>query len=182
MAYQINSVSIRFRCRSKKTSKLRVTGICEWNSPVTCEFPAQSVSNTENVSIRWRHYEMSQGYQTQLWILNRNWYDHNNINHIWGHVCQKQVSFIHWLLKYHNYWRLLLSHKSPYVFGQREGVQSGHVIMILFVGLSVTSAPDRYVISDGSSRISYQEETCGLKLINIHSHVSTAQPLNFGNR
>ena len=28
-----------FRRRSKKTSKLRVTGLCEGNSPVTCEFP-----------------------------------------------------------------------------------------------------------------------------------------------
>ena len=30
-----------FRCRSKKTSKLRVTGLCAGNSPVTGEFPAQ---------------------------------------------------------------------------------------------------------------------------------------------
>ena len=30
-----------FRLRSKKISKLRVTGLCEWNSPVTGEFPAQ---------------------------------------------------------------------------------------------------------------------------------------------
>ena len=30
-----------FRHRSKKTSKLRVTGLCEGNSPVTGEFPAQ---------------------------------------------------------------------------------------------------------------------------------------------
>ena len=29
-----------FRCRSKKTSKPRVTGLCEGNSPVTGEFPA----------------------------------------------------------------------------------------------------------------------------------------------
>ena len=28
-----------FRCRSKKTSKLRVTGLCAGNSPVTVEFP-----------------------------------------------------------------------------------------------------------------------------------------------
>ena len=35
------------RCRSKKTSKLRVTGLCAWNSPVTGEFPAQMVSNAE---------------------------------------------------------------------------------------------------------------------------------------
>ena len=33
-----------FRRRSKKTSKLRVTGICEGNSPVTGEFPAQMAS------------------------------------------------------------------------------------------------------------------------------------------
>ena len=46
-----------FRRRSKKTSKLRVTGLSAWNSPVTGEFPAQRVSNTENVSIWWRHHE-----------------------------------------------------------------------------------------------------------------------------
>ena len=43
------------RHRSKKTSKLRVTGLCEGNSPVTGEFPAQRASNEENVSIWWRH-------------------------------------------------------------------------------------------------------------------------------
>ena len=45
------------RRRSKKTSKLRVTGPCEGNSPVTSELPAQRVSNAENVSIWWRHHE-----------------------------------------------------------------------------------------------------------------------------
>ena len=48
-----------FRCKSKKTSKLRVTGLCEGNSPVTGEFPAQRASNAENVSIWWRHHEPS---------------------------------------------------------------------------------------------------------------------------
>ena len=42
------------RRRSKETSKLRVTGLCERNSPVTDEFPAQRVSNAENVSIWYR--------------------------------------------------------------------------------------------------------------------------------
>ena len=32
-------LSCLFRCRSKKTSKLRATGLCEGNSPVTGEFP-----------------------------------------------------------------------------------------------------------------------------------------------
>ena len=38
-----------FRRRSKKTPKLRVTGLCAGNSPVTGEFPAQRASNAENV-------------------------------------------------------------------------------------------------------------------------------------
>ena len=42
--------------RSKKTSKLRVTGLCAGNSPATGEFPAQMASNAENVSIWWRHH------------------------------------------------------------------------------------------------------------------------------
>ena len=45
-----------FRRRWKKTSKLRVTGLCAGNSPMTGEFPAQKASNAENVSIWWRHH------------------------------------------------------------------------------------------------------------------------------
>ena len=45
-----------FRRRSKKTSKLRVTGLCAGNSPGTGEFPAQRASNTEYASIWWRHH------------------------------------------------------------------------------------------------------------------------------
>ena len=44
------------RCRSKKTSKLRVTGLCAGNSPETGEIPAQRASNAENVSIWWSHH------------------------------------------------------------------------------------------------------------------------------
>ena len=47
-----------FRRRSKKTSKLRVTGLCAGNSPGTGEFPAQMASSAENVSIWWRHHGM----------------------------------------------------------------------------------------------------------------------------
>ena len=53
-------LSCLIRRRSKKTSKLRVTGLCEGNSPGTGEFPSQKASNAENVSIWWRHHE-SQG-------------------------------------------------------------------------------------------------------------------------
>ena len=46
-----------FRRKSKKTSKLRVTGLCAGNSPGTGEFPAQMASYAENVSIWWRHHD-----------------------------------------------------------------------------------------------------------------------------
>ena len=36
-----------FRRRSKKISKLRITGLCAGNSPVTGEFPTQRASNAE---------------------------------------------------------------------------------------------------------------------------------------
>ena len=49
-----------FRRRSKKSSKLRVTGLCVGISPGTGKFPAQMASNAENVSIWWRHH-------AQLW-------------------------------------------------------------------------------------------------------------------
>ena len=52
-------VSRLFRSRSKKTSKLRVTGLCVGNSPETGEFPAQRARNAENVSIWWRHNEIT---------------------------------------------------------------------------------------------------------------------------
>ena len=45
-----------FKAQIKETSKLRVTCLCEGNSPGTGEFPAQKASNAETVSIWWRHH------------------------------------------------------------------------------------------------------------------------------
>ena len=63
MASQVTSLAIVYstvnsRRRSKKTSKLRVTGLCGGNSPGTGEFPAQRASNAENVSIWRRHHAL----------------------------------------------------------------------------------------------------------------------------
>ena len=57
-------LNLLFRRRSKKTSKLRVTGLCAWNSPGTGEFPAQRASYAENVSIWWRHHGNSEHNQS----------------------------------------------------------------------------------------------------------------------
>ena len=40
----------------KERSKLRVTGLCEGNPPVTGGFPSQRASKAKNVSIGWRHH------------------------------------------------------------------------------------------------------------------------------
>ena len=45
-----------FRRRSNKTSKLRVSGLCEGNVPVTGEFPAQGTV-TRIFSIWWYHHD-----------------------------------------------------------------------------------------------------------------------------
>ena len=64
-----------FECRSKKTSKLRVTGLCAGNSPGTGEFPAQMASDAENVSIWWRHHETTVIVRTWMsdYIQQNNW-------------------------------------------------------------------------------------------------------------
>ena len=58
-------LNILFRCRSRKTSKIRVAGLCAGNSPVTGEFPTQRASNTENVSIWWCHHAVIYQIWTQ---------------------------------------------------------------------------------------------------------------------
>ena len=58
-----------FRRRSRKISQLRVAGLCERNSAVTCEFPSQRANNAENVPIWWRHHIESRFIATRL-LLN----------------------------------------------------------------------------------------------------------------
>ena len=74
MASQITSLAIVYstvysRRRSKETSKLRVTGLCEGNSPVTGGFPAPRASNAKK-SIWWRHHVDTDWFHTcSLWLL-----------------------------------------------------------------------------------------------------------------
>ena len=57
MELQITSLTIVYSTvYSKITPKLRITGFCEGNSPVTGEYLSQRTSNAENVSIWWRHH------------------------------------------------------------------------------------------------------------------------------
>ena len=61
IASQITSLTIVYwtvyqDADKKKTSKLRVTWPYAGNLPVNLELPLQMTSNTENVSIWWRHH------------------------------------------------------------------------------------------------------------------------------
>ena len=72
-----------FRRRSKKTSKFRVTGLCEGNSPVTGEFPAKMDSNAENVSIWWRHHDAANYIVTMIY------------NSLWSRIsCNNTITLI----------------------------------------------------------------------------------------
>ena len=62
MASQITSLTIVYStvhsgAHQRKYKKLRVTGLCAVNSPMTNEFPAQRASNAENVFNWWRHHD-----------------------------------------------------------------------------------------------------------------------------
>ena len=62
-----------FRRKSKKTAKLRFIGLCDGNSPVTGEFPAQRASNAEIISVWWRHHICCIDTLTFVGLIWRLW-------------------------------------------------------------------------------------------------------------
>ena len=97
-----------FRLRSKKTSKLRVTGLCAGNSPGTSEFPAQMASYAENVSIWWRHHviKMLRGQE----CLGVDTADRDVIWQLWRTMCTGWYEI--------SYKRPLLSQSTSFCFGR----------------------------------------------------------------
>ena len=76
MGSQVTSLTFTqlfIQCAKKPTSKLHVTGLCEGNSPVTGEFPAQRVSNGENVSIWWHHHAHGKNRLQWKKMTNFHW-------------------------------------------------------------------------------------------------------------
>ena len=100
MASQITNLTIVYstvysRRRSKKTSKLRVTGPCEGNSPVTGEFPAPRASNAENVSIWWRHHGWTYPNWHKTAKEEASWLYHRKLSYQLPSVHSSR-HFIHW--------------------------------------------------------------------------------------
>ena len=71
-----------FRCRSKKTPKLRITGLCEGNPPATGGFLSQRASNAEKAS----HLMTSSYEHKMMWsshfktVAHAHW---GRVTHIW---------------------------------------------------------------------------------------------------
>ena len=84
-----------FRHRWKKTSRLRVTGLCARNSPVTGEFPAQRTSNAENVSFWLRHHFGSPMYIVDIAVSIRIWQLDFQARHRWNIPALFSHSFIY---------------------------------------------------------------------------------------
>ena len=106
-----------------KTSRLRATGPCEGNSPVTGRSPAQMASNAENPSIWWHHHEAR--IRTALAHLtlahNITMTINENIKHdksmTMSHSCANRVSLDNpmWLIDamWHIHWVDVGSGKGP---------------------------------------------------------------------
>ena len=80
-ASQITSLTIvlfnrLFRCRSNKTWKLRVTGLCAGCSQEISEFPTQMANNAENVSIWWRRHDIEAKLRVHVPVLPHHY---NNV-------------------------------------------------------------------------------------------------------
>ena len=117
-ASQVTSLTIvysAFYSRSKKTSKIRVTGLCVVNSPVTSEFPAQKANNSENFSIWWRHHGIP--------VSQCETIDYGSTRHRYMHWLCKQ-SFDHsfivisarYFIGFHASWVIKAESKHPLLF------------------------------------------------------------------
>ena len=63
-----------FRRRSKKISKVPVTGHCVGNSPVTGEFPAHRAGNADNVSIWLSNHARDMSCKFAIWVCHKLWF------------------------------------------------------------------------------------------------------------
>ena len=114
-----------FRRRSKKTSKLHVTGLCAGNSPLTGEFPAQMHSNSENVSIWWRHHVALILLHGQPW---------HSLICSWFYIVYYR-DYHHWCCTSRTMSHGISSHfiASVHMGYYRFGLESGHVGLIILI-------------------------------------------------
>ena len=151
------------RRRSRKISKLRITGLCVGNSPVTSEFPTQRASNEENVSIWWRHHVFSLMKWPSLGMIPDSKVHRSKMGPIWGQQDPRgphvgPMSLAIWdsinpshLNNYHL--RMILTNTCPWMMlslvvhidGLVEGRHNSSVIAMEFCILALTHRYKRLV-------------------------------------
>ena len=145
------------RCRSTKTPKLRVTGLCEGNPPMTDAFLSQRSGNAKNVSVWKRHlvndYPPISHHMLASW--NRNilciagplWGE--SIGHLWTPVAKgsNALNYIH-----RGIHRRMVGDLRPYVWRP-----CGIVMKFLFLSMVRESRPFNLKTSSNASinEISY---------------------------
>ena len=107
-----------FRRRSKKTSKVCVTWLCEGNPPVTGRLPSPRASSAQNVSIWWRHnaewFEIgiccdgTKVYNQMVAHWGRNKNDHHFADDILIFVFINEI-VVFWLTFHWNLFPILIS-------------------------------------------------------------------------
>ena len=107
-----------FRHISKKTSELRVAGLCSGNSPVTGEFPAQRASNPEKVCIWCCHHE----FQPGSWPMSplgagdsQQWSKHGYFTHQVLFCSQAKYNYTNTVVM--NIWNVDAQQKHTYISG-----------------------------------------------------------------
>ena len=83
----------------QKTSKIRVTGLCEGTSPVTSDVHAQRASNAENASIWWRYHVQKDFYSTGTWLFQKR---NINPNFVYTGVTELYFVTLHMIHKPHS--------------------------------------------------------------------------------
>ena len=90
--------------QSKHQSSASLTLVCEGNSPVTNEFPSQRASDSENISIWWRHHDIP-------WIMHTASY---NLCFGIGQFHRKPPESFHW------HWGILVVRLPKWQWKQHE--------------------------------------------------------------
>ena len=128
-------LSLLFRRRPKKTSKLRVTSLGAGKSPGTGEFPAQVASNAENASIWWRHHEymhcISDNFiicDTNITEMIQSWLSHvryiiwYNVLTVIGPSVVLRLYIDYWQYRCGTLFCLATRNNKNYVFHEKENI------------------------------------------------------------
>ena len=168
-----------FGCKSKKTSKLRVTGLLCREFTGTGEFPAQRASYAENVSIWWRHHD-SAGCDTnpcpsssfRIFWVNQNYWDiiypnSIHLNHLNAgpeYICI-QTWFIDTPVFSSFFWRPQVIRRYPWYKGLTWSNTSRHIMKPCFAVWGTWQVFTRYRLT---------AQTHGMHRISVLSHLHPA--------